>query len=416
MCGGVQRLLIRHSAPLHGVVPKRASEHYSATMPSILFITTVDITLEAFLLPFADHLRERGWRVDAAANGATGNQRVAQHFDRRFDVAWSRNPLSPRNLVGTSRHVRDIVSRGDYDVVWVHTPIAAWVTRFALRRMRRAAGGPAVVYTAHGFHFYPGQKPLPHALFRTMERIAAGWTDFLVTINAADFSAAQVFGGIAPERVHYIPGIGVDCAQFAPDAADASARATIRADLDLAPEDVVIAMVAEFIPRKRHAFALDALSQVQNPQARLLLVGNGPDAEKVRAKARELGLDDRVRFAGYRRDTPALLASCDALLLCSEHEGLARSVLEGMASGLPIFGTDTRGIAEAVGDSGGWIVPKNDPGALAAAIDDALAHPGEFDRRGQAARERARTQFGIEAIIAAYDALWDEALETRPPG
>jgi hypothetical protein len=68
-------------------------------MPSALFITTVNITLEAFLLPFADHLRVQGWQVDAVANGATSNECIAEHFDERFDIGWSRNPLSPRNLV-----------------------------------------------------------------------------------------------------------------------------------------------------------------------------------------------------------------------------------------------------------------------------------------------------------------------------
>jgi glycosyltransferase involved in cell wall biosynthesis len=385
-------------------------------MPSALFITTVNITLEAFLLPFADHLRAQGWRIDAAANGATSNERIADHFGERFDVAWSRNPLSPRNLVGTSRRVRDIVSRGDYDVVWVHTPIAAWVTRFALRKMRRRAGRPVVVYTAHGFHFYPVQKPLPHAVFRTMERIAARWTDFLVTINRADFEAARAFRGIAPERVRYIPGIGVDCTRFSPDAADAPERDAIRAELNLAPEDVAIVMVAELSAVKRHEFALDALSKVQDPRARLVLVGAGPDEEKVRARVTGLGLDERVRFTGFRRDVPALLASCDALLLCSEREGLARSVLEGMASGLPVFGTDTRGIADALDEDSGWIAPKDDPAALATAIDGALADPSALKRRGQAARARACAEFGIEAIVAAYDTLWDEALKPRPIG
>src|SRR5450756_1463518 len=61
------------------------------TVPSALFVTTVPITLEAFLLPFADHFRAQGWRVDALANGATSNPHLDGHFGERFDVAWSRN-------------------------------------------------------------------------------------------------------------------------------------------------------------------------------------------------------------------------------------------------------------------------------------------------------------------------------------
>jgi hypothetical protein len=103
--------------------------------PSALFVTTVPITLEAFLIPFAEHFRAQGWRVDALANGATGNPHIADVFDNRYDVAWSRNPLAPRNLLGTSAEVRRIVAEGGYDIVHVHTPVAAFVTRFALRRL-----------------------------------------------------------------------------------------------------------------------------------------------------------------------------------------------------------------------------------------------------------------------------------------
>ena len=63
-------------------------------MPSAIFVTTAPITLEAFLLPFADHFRAKGWRIDALVNGATSDPRLAGRFDERFDVAWSRDPLS----------------------------------------------------------------------------------------------------------------------------------------------------------------------------------------------------------------------------------------------------------------------------------------------------------------------------------
>ena len=106
-------------------------------MTSALFVTTVPITLEAFLLPFADHFRAEGWHIDALANGATADANLDGHFDQRFDVAWSRNPLSPSNLFGTSQRIREIVVAGGYDIVHVHTPIAAFVARYALSEMSK---------------------------------------------------------------------------------------------------------------------------------------------------------------------------------------------------------------------------------------------------------------------------------------
>ena len=382
-------------------------------MPSALFVTTVPITLEAFLLPFADHFRGLGWTVDALANGATAASPLDGQFDERFDVAWSRNPLAPSNLLGTSSRVREIVVAGGYDIVHVHTPIAAFVTRHALRELRRRPGGPVVIYTCHGFHFYRGQTALPHAFFRTMERTAAPWTDYLVTINREDFSAAKLLGGIAEDRVRYIPGIGVDVKRFAPDAVSAQTVATTRADLGASRGQFLLTMVAELTGNKRHELAFRALAQVRDPRVVLAIVGDGALESALREKAVALGLGDRVHWAGYRKDLPAVLSASDALLLTSEREGLNRSVLEAMATGIPVIGTDTRGITDAVGESAGWIAGHDDVAGLAAAIASAASNPEDLARRGAAARERAVNEFALDRIVAAYDGLYGEALASR---
>lgn len=375
--------------------------------PSALFVTTVPVTLELFLAPLARHFRAVGWRVDALANGAARGPELADAFDARYDAAWTRNPLAPSNLIGTAGRVRRLVETNRYDIVHVHTPIAAFVTRFALRSLRRRPGGPVVIYTAHGFHFYRGGRPLANALYRAMERVAAGWTDVLVTINDEDFSAARGFGTIPAERVRLIPGIGVDVDRYA-EAPDPVAVAAVAAELELPEDAFIILMVAEFGAVKRHALLLDALARV-DARVVVVFVGSGPLEADVRARVEQLGLSGRVRFAGYRRDVPTLLAAADALALVSEREGLPRSVLEAMAAGTPVIGTDTRGITDAVGDTG-WIVPKHDVDALARTIEAAASDPEEAARKGARAKVRARERFSLDAVIAAYEELYRDAL------
>lgn len=383
--------------------------------PSALFVTTVPITLEAFLVPFAEHFRAQGWRVDALSNGATQHAPIFAAFDNRYDITWSRNPLNPSELFDTWARVRRIVIEGGYDIVHVHTPIAAFMTRYALRSLP-LADRPAVIYTTHGFHFYNGQGAAGHAAFRTMERIAARWTDYLVTINREDYEAARGFRGIPGERVRYIPGIGVDVDRFAEGAVSPAEGERVRDELAIPADAFMLTMIAEFAPVKRHAHLLDALARTPSKPVILVLVGTGPLEAEVRAHVKELGLQDRVRFAGYRRDIPAVLATSDALTLVSQREGLARSVLEAMAAGKPVIGTDTRGITDAVGPDGGWIVAKNDTAALAAAIEKAASDPAEVRRRGAAARERARNEFALDRIVAAYDGLYREALDETLKG
>jgi glycosyltransferase involved in cell wall biosynthesis len=172
-------------------------------------------------------------------------------------------------------------------------------------------------------------------------------------------------------------------------------------------------MVAEFGAVKRHVLAVDALARVRDDRVHLALVGDGPLEAGVRSRVERLGLSGRVTFAGYRRDIPAVLAASDMLLLTSEREGLNRSALEAMASGIPVIGTDTRGIADAVGTEAGWIVGHDDGTALAAAIDAAASDPDALARMGAAARARACAEFSLDKILAAYDGLYREALAQR---
>lgn len=377
-----------------------------------LFVTTVPITLEAFLVPFAEHFRSLGWRIDALANGASAVDHIAEAFDSRYDVPWSRNPLAPGNLLGTASAIRGIVANGSYDIVHVHTPVAAFVTRYALRD-RSAANRPAVIYTAHGFHFFEGGSAAGNFVYSRMERLAAPWTDYLVTVNAEDFAAARSFGGIAPEHVRFIPGIGVDTDRFAPGAVSAAEIASVRRGLGIDDAAFMLTIVAEFSPVKRHAHLLEAFARVQARDAVLVLVGSGPLESSLRERAVALGLSDRIRWAGYRRDIPAVLLASDALVLCSEREGLNRSILEAMAAGRPVIGTPTRGIADAITPETGWIVPKYDVDRLAEAIDEAAGDRTETARRGAAARVRARTEYALPRIIGAYEELYCEALSSR---
>jgi glycosyltransferase involved in cell wall biosynthesis len=164
---------------------------------------------------------------------------------------------------------------------------------------------------------------------------------------------------------------------------------------------------------KRHAHLLEAFAQVRDERVVLVLVGDGPLESVLREKAMALGLADRLRWAGYRRDIPSVLAASDAVVLCSAREGLNRSVLEAMSAGKPVIGTATRGIADVITPQTGWLAEKNDVAALAAAITQAASDPDEARRRGAAGRDRAIAQYALPRIIDAYEELYREALASR---
>lgn len=379
--------------------------------PRLLIASTIPETIEAFLLPYARHFRAQGWRVDALARRASGNAACVAAFDRVWDAGWTRNPIYPRNLPAAG-FVRDLVARERYDLVHVHTPVASFVTRYALRGRQ---AGPAVVYTAHGFHFHPGGHPVTNGAYRLLEQVAGRWTDYLVVINREDERAAYRHAIVPPARVRYIPGIGVDLSVYDPGAVAGSDVRRVRAGLGLAPAAAVFLMIAEFIPRKNHRDALLALASLGDPRAHLVLAGDGPLAPEMRRLAHRLGIGDRVRFVGYRNDIPALLATAVATLLPSRQEGLPRSALESLCFGVPVIATRIRGVEELLTNGGGLAVPVGDVAGLARAMAWVLADPAAARALGERGRARVGA-YDLRRVLRLHETLYEQALRRTPVG
>ena len=380
----------------------------AAAAPRLLMVTTDASTARGFLLPFARHFRAQGWRVDVLAYRAAHFPELREAYDQTWDITWSRQPLDPRNLTTARRQVRALVQRERYDLVHVHTPVAAFVTRLALRRLRRA-GGPRVLYTAHGFHFFRGAPPLRNAAFTALEKLAARWTDELVVMNAEDAQAARRLRFLPEPHLHSMRGIGVDTAEAEHFTLAPAHEARLRAELALPEGARLLLMVAEFIPRKRHEDALQALARLGRPDVVLAFAGIGPLLEPMSRLARTLGVHEQVRFLGHRDDVPALLRASTALLLPSLQEGLPRSVMEAMCLGTPVIGTDIRGTRDLLDDGHGLLVPPRDVDALAHAMARVLDAPEEAWRLAARARERIRG-YDLRDIIAQHEQLYGQAL------
>jgi glycosyltransferase involved in cell wall biosynthesis len=147
------------------------------------------------------------------------------------------------------------------------------------------------------------------------------------------------------------------------------------------------------------------------PHARLVIVGEGPEEPAIRAEAERLQLGPRVRFLGLRNDVPRLLAAADVFLLTSINEGIPLTVIEAMASGLPVVSTAVGGVGEVVLDGRtGLLAPAADAPALAGHLARLALDFGLRQQLGQAGRERAFAHFSEEQMLAAYDRLYREML------
>lgn len=371
-------------------------------------VATIPGTLRAFILPLARHFRAQGWQVDGMANGISTCADCVQGFDRVWDVEWSRNPLDPRNFIIPPQAIQKLVTQEKYDIVHVHTPVAAFVTRYALRNLKKQLN-TKVIYTAHGFHFHPGGKLFKNAVFLGLEKLAARWHDYLVVINQDDEQAAKRYKLNRPENLRYMPGIGVDLNYYSPDATHPSEVERVRQELGLTPETPLLLSVAELNPGKRHQDILQALARLGKPDVCMAFAGEGPRREELQQLAVKLGVENQVRFLGFRYDITALMRAAAATVLASEREGLPRSVMESMCLEIPVIGAKIRGIRDLLADGCGYLFPVGDVEALTQAFAHVLTNPEEARFIGMCGRERMAS-YDLRQIIKLHESLYAEAM------
>jgi len=221
--------------------------------------------------------------------------------------------------------------------------------------------------------------------------------------------------GIAPARVRRICN-GVDAGRFVP----AVERQAVDGSPFNDPELVVFGAVGRLQAVKDHANLIRAFGALVRGnadaarRARLMIVGGGPLHHMLQALIESEGLDRHVWLAGERADVPAMMRGMNVFLLPSLSEGISNTLLEAMASGLPIIATDVGGTAELVVDGQtGLLVPAADAARLAAAMADLLADPARAKAMGQAGCERVHRQFSLDSMVGAYLAMYEERTGTH---
>lgn len=374
----------------------------------LLLVTTVPITIEAFFLPLVRRLRETGWEVHGMAAGISSSSATAE-LDAVVDIPWTRSPLRSALRAGRAvRVIRRAVTAAQYDVVHVHTPVAAWLTRFALRG--RGADGPAVVYSAHGFHFHPGGRWWTNAAAFALEWLGARWTDVLIVTNVEDLERTRRLP-IEPARVTHVPGVGVDTDHYHPDGFDLDEVAAVRAELDIPVSAPLILCIGELNRNKDQATLLRALRLMSHADAHLVLRGSGPQERDLRRLAADIGVSDRTRIVGPRPDLRPLFRAATAFALLSRREGLPRSLMEAMSLGVPAVGTAVRGIRELLVDDAGLLVPPGDAARVASALDHVIDHPAEARARAGRARDRVVERYALPRVLEAHLRIYDSLLQ-----
>jgi glycosyltransferase involved in cell wall biosynthesis len=308
------------------------------------------------------------------------------------------NPISV--LVAIFQLIR-LFKIKQFDVVHVHTPVAALVGRVAAK----ITGVPMIVYTAHGFYFHDQMPRWKQTIFIFLERVGGLFTNLLFTQSAEDARAA-IIKKIMPQGSVIAIGNGVDSERF--NSAHLPVHDEIRKSLGIPLGAFVVGMIGRQVKEKGICEFLDAACEVSKLNSKIvfLLIGerlssdHSADVSHEISKAIEV-LGDRLIILGLREDIPEMLMAMDVFCLPSWREGMPRTIIEAMMMAKPVIATNIRGSREEVlSGQTGILVPVRSPRVLAQAILFFASNPDQCISYGNAGRDRALSLYEEAHVVA----------------
>lgn len=292
--------------------------------------------------------------------------------------------------------IADLCRHRDLSVVHAHqyTPFFYGVLG------ARLSGRARCLFTEHGRHHPDVRKSKRVAANAVLSRLC----DEVVAVSEFTRRALIENDGFPPAKVRVLyNGVHLSDPQTGPD------RASVRAALELQPNDRVIGLCARLSPEKNVPLLLEAFASVRAamPEARLVIAGDGPARADVESSVRRLGLEADVALLGFRDDVPSLIRAFDVFCLPSLTEGTSTTLLEAMNAGCPAVVTRVGGNPEIVVEGvTGECVPSGHAPALAAALTTMLQDPDRARRMGAAGHSRVKERFTFEGMVDGYEALY----------
>ena len=336
-------------------------------MKKVLVVATVvKLHIMVFHIPYLEWLKKNGYEVHVAARNDYDNKDecIIPFCDRFHDLPFERSPIRKNNLQ-VYKDLKNIIDTEQYEIIHCHTPMGGAIGRLAARSARKK--GTKVIYTAHGFHFFKGAPLVNWLAYYPAERWLARYTDVLITINTEDYEIAKKF---KVNRIEYVPGVGIDTDKFKNIEVN---RTEKRESLGVSEDDFMIISVGELNKNKNHQVIIRAIAKLRNEKIKYVLCGQGPLETELRELAKELDVENQVKFLGFRKDVPDLMKVADLFAFPSYREGLSLSLMEAMASGLPVVCSEIRGNTDLIEDGkGGYLVEPSDVEGFAKYIKELI--------------------------------------------
>jgi glycosyltransferase involved in cell wall biosynthesis len=266
----------------------------------------------------------------------------------------------------------------------------------------RLAGVPVVASALHSTGWPDGVGRLNRLLTR--------WTDAFIGVADAHGRHLVENEGFPSSKVNVIYN-GIDCARFAPRDA-----APIRRHLGIAADAPAVGILAALRPEKNHELFLRGAQRVlaRQPDARFLIVGDGPRRALLESLARQLNIESAVLFLGSRSDVPEVLAACDVVALTSHNEASPVSVLEALSTARPVVASNVGSVRETVVDGEtGRLFAAGDLEGFTSATLELLQDPALRQRLGEEGRRRVVAERSLDSMVAGYEQLIERVYDAK---
>ncbi|MCM3788901.1 glycosyltransferase family 4 protein [Domibacillus indicus] len=373
-------------------------------MKNVLFIASVYDHLAAFHKPFIKLLQDMGYSVHAAASPSMGRkEEISDLGVSCHDISFDRSPLSLDNMRAL-KLLKKLFKGYSFDLVHVHTPVAALLTRMALRKRKKEK----VLYTAHGFHFYEGASKLNWLLYYNAEKMSVKWTDGILVMNNEDYSNALKLG-YKEDKLFMVHGVGVGSKLLTDHELNVQ---KIKEELNIEPHQKIISFVAELNNNKNHQYLLRNWKNILKkcPNVMLLILGKGNKESELKAYVEDEKLKN-IQFLGYRNDVHFILSMSEVATLLSKREGLPKSLMEAMSQGVPCVVTDIRGSRDLIkNNENGYVVPLNNDETLINAFIKILQNDQLRDKMSKKSIELVEPYL-MSNVLKEYEFIYRKFLE-----
>jgi len=288
----------------------------------------------------------------------------------------------------------------------VHTRNWAGMDGIIAAKMARV---PIIIHGEHGFEItdLTGQNK-KRKFIRKL--VLSTIVDKIVTVSKNLKNRLINEIKIKPEKIIHIPN-GVDTNKF-----NIYRKEFTRKKFGFKKEDFIIGIVARLDPIKNHKTLISAFKEIVtiHPNTNLIIVGDGPLRNKLENQTYQLGIKNKIIFMGERSDVPEILRTFDVFVLPSLNEGMSNTILEAMATGIPVIALNVGGNPELViNRETGFLFPTNDVESLVQKIKTYILHPELKQKHGYNARKRAEEKFSLDQMVQRYEELYLELVERK---